>query len=154
MANWTKKLGKVASDELEAGEELRSAVFLQPAGTTTKMVARGVGGVVGGALAARSGGTATELVTDSGRAATMPDAATVLGLTDRRLLVYGHSSLSGKPKGLKLTMPVDDLAGVDVEKQKATFKFVIHFVDGSASVYEAPRVSNDPAGFADAVTAR
>ena len=119
------------------------------------MVARGVGGVVGGALAARSGGdSATELITDCGRAATMPDTATVVGLTDRRLLVYGHSTLSGRPKGLKLAMPVEELRSVEVEKRRATFSFVLHFSDGSASVYEAPRVSNDPTGFADAVVSR
>lgn len=149
MANWTKKLSKVAKDDLEAGEQLRAAVFLQPSGTTTKMVATGVGGIVGGALASRTGGTATELVTDSGTAATMPDTATVLGLTDRRVLVYGHSTMSGKPKGLKSTMAASDLAAVEVEKQKATFRFVLHFTDGTASVYEAPRMANDPVEFAE-----
>lgn len=152
MANWTKKLSKVAKDDLEAGEQLRTAVFLQPSGTTTKMVATGVGGIVGGALAARKGGgTATELVTDSGVAATMPDAATVLGLTDRRVLVYGHSAMSGKPKGLKSTMAASDLVGVECEKQKATYRYVLHFADGTASVYEAPRMANDPEGFAQIV---
>ena len=152
MANWTKKLSKVAKDDLEAGEQLRAAVFLQPSGTTTKMVATGVGGIVGGAIASRKGGaTATELVTDSGTAATMPDAATVLGLTDRRVLVYGHSMMSGKPKGLKSTMPASELTAVEFEKQKATYRYVLHFADGTASIYEAPRMANDPEAFAEIV---
>ncbi len=155
MASWTKKIGKAAQGELEPGERIIEGVFLQPAGTTGRSVARGVGGVVGQALASKvGGGTATELVTDAGVAATMPEAATVLGLTDRRLLVFGHSSLSGRPKGLKLTLPTADLVRVEVDKQKATYRFVMHFGDGTASIYEAPRTSNDPEAFAEAVDAR
>ena len=155
MANWTKKVNKAAQGELEPGEQIIEAVFLQPSGTTGQTVGMGVGGLVGKAITSKMGGdTATELVTDSGHAATMPTTPTVLGLTDRRVLVYGHSSLSGKPKGFKMAFPSSDLAAVEVDKQKATYRFVLHFSDGTASVYEAPRVANDPEAFAAAVAAR
>jgi hypothetical protein len=154
MASWTKKISKVAP--LEPGERLVEGVLLQPSGTTGQMVAKGVGGMIGKAVASKlGGGTATELVTDSGIAATMPTTkTTVLGLTDRRLLVFGHGSLSGKPKDLELAIPTDDLVSVDVEKQKATYRFVLHFADGTSSIYEAPRLANDPEAFAAAVAAR
>jgi hypothetical protein len=154
MANWTKKISKAAGDDLEPGERVISGVFLQRSGTMGQSVAMGVGGLVGKAVASKlGGGTATALVTDAGIAATMPDTATVLGLTGRRVLVYGHAALSGKPKDLKLSIPVSDVDWVEVDKQRATFRFVLHFRDGSASVYEAPRVSNDPEAFAEALAA-
>jgi hypothetical protein len=155
MADWTKKISKVAGDDLEPGETVIEGVFLQPSGTTGASVARGVGGLVGSAIASKlKSDTSEALVSDRGIAATMPAAATVLGLTDRRVLVYGHATLSGKPKELKLSIPRADLASVEVEKQKATYRFVLHFADGSASAYEAPRMSNDPEAFAAAVAAR
>ena len=152
MANWTKKLNKVAATDLEPGERVIAGVFLQRAGTTGQAVAIGVGGLVGKAIASKVGGnTITELVTDRGIAANMPETATVLGLTKRRVLVYGHASLSGKPKELKMSIPVSDVTWVEVDKQRATFRFVLHFSDGTSSVYEAPRVSNDPGAFAEAL---
>ena len=72
-------------------------------------------------------------------------------MTRQRLLVFGYSQMGGKPKGLKSTMPAGDLVRVDVEKQKATYSFVLHFSDGTGSVFEAPRLANDPEGFAAAV---
>lgn len=149
MANWTKKLTKAAAADLEPGEEVRSALFLQPAGTTTRLVARGLAGVVGAAIASRSGGGGgSDLVTDAGIAASLPDQPVVVGLTGRRVLVFGHSSLSGKPKGLLLALGLDQLARVDTEPQKATWAVVLHFADGTASVREAPRLGNDPQEFA------
>ena len=117
-------------------------------------IGTGVGGMLGKAAASKLGGgsdTMTELVTDSGIAASFPGEPTVLGLTDHRLLVFGYSQLGGKPKGLKSTLPATDLVSVETEKQKATHRFVLHFGDGTASVFEAPRMANDPEGFAAAV---
>jgi hypothetical protein len=110
--------------------------------------------MLGKVAASKLGGgsdTMTELVTDSGIAASFPSEPTVLGLTGHRLLVFGYSQLGGKPKGLKSTLPATDLASVETEKQKATHRFVLHFRDGTASVFEAPRMANDPEGFAAAV---
>ena len=87
-------------------------------------------------------------------AAQLPDEQIWLGLTPARLLVWGHGTMSGKPKGLKLTVPSTDLVGVDLEKQKTTYAAVLRFADGSAKVYEAPKMFNDPEAFASAVNDR
>lgn len=157
MANWNKKVNKAANGELQPGEQIVASVFLQPSGTMGQAVGRGVGGVVGKAVASKVSGTAPEvdeLVSDSGIAASLPNEPTVLGLTGHRLLVFGYSQFGGKPKGLKSIHDANLLASVDTEKQKATHRFVMHFTDGTASVFEAPRVANDPEGFAAAVNAR
>jgi hypothetical protein len=153
MANWNKKVSKAAKDDLAPGEEIVASVFLQPTGTMGKAVGHGVGGLIGRAVASKlGGGTDTiELVTDEGIAARFPAEPTVLGLTPGRLLVYGYSSLGGKPKGLKQVLSSGDLSAVELDKQKATYRCVLHFGDGTAAIFEAPRVANDPEAFAAAV---
>lgn len=153
MANWNKKIGKAAKGELHPGEEIVAGVFLQPAGTMGQAVAKGAGGVVGKALVgARSGGSGD--AEPVGRANEFANEATVLGLTPSRLLVFGYSQLGGKPKGLRQALPASALAQVEVAKQKATYRFEMTFDDGSTSVFEAPRLGNDPEAFAAAVNGR
>ena len=157
MASWTKKLNKVSQADLDPGEELIAAVFLQPAGTMGKAVGSGVGGILGKAVASKMGdssGSSAELVTDSGIAATIDDNPSVLGLTNQRVLLYSYGSMSGKPKELKMSIPANELAAIDTEKQKATHKLIMRFSDGSAKAFEAPRVNNDPEGFAATVNSR
>ena len=154
MANWNKKITKAAKGELHPGEEIVAGVFLQPAGTMGQAVAQGAGGVLGKALAAKNGAAADTAVMEAGTAAEFPNEATVLGLTQSRLLVFGYSQMGGKPKGLKQAMTADVLASVETEKQKATYRFEMTFSDGSTSVFEAPRLGNDPEAFAAAVNGR
>lgn len=158
MANWEKKIKSGGGKDLHPGENLLGGVMLNPSGTTTKMVATGVGGIVGAAIAdkmrdgsGRDGGDGEELVSDAGLAAQLPDERIWLGLTPTRLLVWGHSTLSGKPKGLKTTLQRSDLVRVELEKMKATYSATLRFADGTAKVYEAPKMLNDPEGFAAAV---
>ncbi len=152
MANWNKKITKAAKGELHPGEEIVAGVFLQPAGTMGQAVAQGAGGIVGKAIAAKKGAGGDVVVADAGTAADFPNEPTVLGLTQSRLLVFGYSQFGGKPKGLKQTLPADVLSVVELEKQKATYRFEMTFSDGSSSVFEAPRLGNDPEAFAAAVS--
>ena len=89
MAGWEKKIRKSVSGDLIADEELRGGVFVQPFGMTGNMMATEIGGMIGKALA-RSKGDADEPIV--GHASTLPDERLVLGLTDHRLVVWGHSS--------------------------------------------------------------
>lgn len=154
MANWKKKISKAAKGDLQPGEEIVAGVFLQPAGTMGQAVAKGAGGVLGKALVAAKGDSNGAATTIAGVAEAFPDEPTVLGLTQGRLLVFGYSSLGGKPKGLKHSFPADVLSSVAVDKQKATYRFEMTFDDGSTSVFEAPRLANDPEAFAAAVNER
>lgn len=151
MANWNKKISKAAKSELQPGEEIVAGVFLQPAGTMGQAVAKGAGGVIGKALVAAHGDAGRVTTAVAGVADSFPNEPTVLGLTQSRLLVFGYSTLGGKPKDLKRSLPARALSSVTVEKQKATYRFEMTFDDGSTSVFEAPRLGNDPEAFAAAV---
>lgn len=128
-ATWAVKLDQAARDVLDTDEHVLAALFVLPTATSC----------TASALAARHDGDVI--------ASTMPVTASVLGLTERRLLVYGHSSLSGKPEGLKLSLPACDLRRVDIEERSATCRFVLRFGDGSRATYEAPSRLNDPGPF-------
>jgi hypothetical protein len=153
MADWNKRISKAAKDELQPGEEIVAAVFLQPAGTMGQAVARGAGGAVAKAVIAGRGGDGGQTAVDGAIAREFHDVATVLGLTQHRLLVFGYSSLTGKPKGFKHSLPAHALRSVSVEKQKATYRFQMAFEDGSSCLFEAPRLGNDPEAFAAIVNA-
>jgi hypothetical protein len=49
----------------------------------------------------------------------------------------------GRPKGLVLAVPVTQVAGVEADKGKASYKITTWFTDGSAVGYEAQRIGND-----------
>lgn len=152
MADWTKKISKVAGDVLQPGEQLREGMFVQASGTTSHLMARSLGGIAGAAIAAKLRTKDDGSIdSTSGTAGAMPDGPIVLGLTDQRLLVFSHSKLSGKPKDLVHSLTKADLAAVDVQKGTATSKVTLVFADGTAKQYEAPRIGNDPDAFAAAV---
>lgn len=151
MADWTKKASKALRNDLQPGETVDRAVFLQPCGTMGAAVSKGVGGMVGKAIGDQFR-TGSDLPADEGIAAQVGEAPLVLVLTNQRLLVTGYSSLSGKPKELKASFSRADLVDVQTVKQKASHHVVARFSDGTAREYEAPRLANDAEGFAAAVT--
>ena len=145
---WTKKINKACKNDFEPGEELIAGVFVQPMGTTSKLMVKEVGDLVGKLVV---GSTDTEDNASQGHASALPDERLVLGLTDQRLMVWGHSQLSGKPKGFKMALPATEVASVQFEKLKTIYAFVLEFADGSSKLFEAPRMMNDPEAFATAV---
>lgn len=155
MANWVKKIEKAVGGDLQPGEQVRAGVVVQPVGTAKKAMARGVGGLAGAAIASRMGkggedaGEATSGIADE-----FPESQLVLGITSTRLAVWGHSTMSGKPTGLKLSIPLGDVLGIETEPGKVTHRVTIRFADGSAAVFEAGRVGNDVEEFAAAIPAR
>ena len=152
--DWAKKITKAVGGDLAADEQVEAGLFLQPGGTTGRMMGASLGGVVGAAVAGaaqRKREDSATAVLDEGLAAGFPKERIVLGLTSRQMYVWGHSSLSGKPKGLKMTMPLGDVARVDVDKGKLSSSVTIHFTDGSGAVFEAPKLT-DPEGFAAALS--
>ena len=143
MANWVKKINKAVGSDIAAGETLLEGVILQPSGMMGGLMAKSLGGLVGSAVrAAVRTDDSGALVTDAGIAAGFPNDTLILGLTDRRVLGWSHSSMTGKPKELKVAIPRSDLADLQVEKKTATYTVVLVFSDGTAKVYEAPRVNN------------
>ncbi len=151
MADWTKKITKAVGGDIAADEQLEDGLFLNPSGTTTGLMARQMGGLVGAAIAGKvqkNRSEASELVTDSGLAAEWPEHPVVVGLTGRRMILWSHSQMSGKPKEKVGEIPLEQVARFDVEKNKATYAATIHFSDGTAKVLEAPKIQNKPERFA------
>ena len=151
MANWEKKIRWGGGKDLLPDEELVGGMLVNPYGMTGKMMLKEIGGVVGSALADKGRTPSEGLVTDEGIAAEFPEDRIWIALTTKRLLVWGHSTMSGKPKGLKLTLEASDLEAVELTKLKTAHAVVLRFRDGTGRVYEAPKLFNDPEGFAAAV---
>ena len=106
--------------------------------------------VVGAAIATRvmKGG---EVDSTIGVAAQIPNEPLVLGVTDRRLLIWGWGKMMGKPKDLKFTFALSEIAGMEIEPKKASVAVALIFSDGSGITREAPKLANDPEGFAAAL---
>jgi hypothetical protein len=142
MGNWAKKIEKHVGDDLQPGERLLQGAFVQPLGTSKQMMARSLGGIAGAAIAAKMRGKQGP---DAGPGIgdEFPSTPLVLGITDQRLIAWGHSTMLGRPKGLVLAVPVTQVAGVEADKGKASYKITTWFTDGSAVGYEAQRIGND-----------
>jgi hypothetical protein len=155
MSKNLKKIKSGAKSDLRPNETVWAGIFLNPDGFTKKLVAKEVAGVVGAGIAARRGTTGTpdepELVTDRGIAALFPETRIWVAVTNQRTLVWGHSVLSGKPKGLLAELPATAIQLVDLEPRTATFRTTLRFSDGTAMRYEAPKLMNDPESFAAAL---
>lgn len=142
MVDWSKKVKKACADEL-GDEQILGALFVQPSGAMASAIGMGVGGVVGSlvAEATRQDGSSVD-----GLAAEIPSKNVVLALTPTRLLVFGHSQLSGKPKGLEVGIPAGRIVDMVMEAGKVSSKLAIAFDDGSVKIFEAPKLG-DPAAF-------
>jgi hypothetical protein len=153
MGNWANKISKAAAGELQPGEQVVAGMFVQPLGSSSRMVGAATGGLVGAALASKlrtkDDGT---LVSDTGSAASLPDQKLAIGLTDRRLLVYSFGGLMGKPKELLTSLDRSALAGVDVQNGKLANRVTLVFADGSGKMYEAPRMNSGTDDFVRAAS--
>ncbi len=149
MVDWVKKVQKACSGDI-GPETVTGALFVQPSGNMASAIGMGVGGVVGSIVA---GATHTDLSTSDGVAAQIPSKNVVLALTATKMLVFGHSQLSGKPKGLETTIPVDRVKKMALEPGKVSSKLAVVFDDDSVKVFEAPKLGN-PEAFVTAFQAR
>ncbi len=149
MVDWVKKVQKTCSGDI-GSENVTGALFVQPSGSMASAIGMGVGGVVGSIVAEAAH---TDLSTSDGVAAQIPSKNVVLALTPTRLLVFGHSQLSGKPKGLEATIPVARVKDMALEPGKVSSKLAVVFEDDSVKVFDAPKLGN-PEAFVSAFQAR
>jgi len=155
MADWTKKIMKAVGGDLAADEQLEDGMFVNPAGTTAGMLGVQAGGVIGAAIAtkAQMGKDATStIVSNAGRATGWPAKPVVVGLTSRRMILWSHGQMSGKPKEFIGDIPLSEIAGIDVDKHRATFSVTVRFTDGGGVELEAPKIANKPERFAATFT--
>ncbi|MCP3999045.1 MAG: hypothetical protein GY722_28880 [bacterium] len=149
MVDWAKKITKACSGDIQADEQIEAGVFVQPSGAMGKSLGSQLGGIAGLVAVSRSQEKkrdAMDIKTDEGIGLVLGSGRRVVGLTSRRMLIWGHSQLSGKPKGLEAALPLDDLLSISHEKGKLATKMVFEFSDGSGAVVEAAKLGN-PDGF-------
>lgn len=148
MVDWAKKINKACSGDIEADEQIEAGVFVQPAGAMGKSLGSQLGGIAGLVAVTRSQEKkrdAMDIRTDTGTGAKLGDGRHVIGMTSRRFLIWGHSQLSGKPKGLDLAIPLEDLVSLSHEKGKIATKMVFEFSDGSGAIVEASNIGKPEA---------
>ena len=75
----------------------------------------------------------------------------MLGLSTQRLLVFGHSAMSGRPKGLNASIPLEQIQSIDVDQGKLAGKMLITFVDGTSVDFDVVKTAG-PGPFADKFT--
>lgn len=144
MADLVKKLNK-AGVGLHPGEAIIAAMVLHPRGMAKRVAVGGaLGAAIGSRLSKNDDGT---IVSDRGTAAQMPDGPLLIGLTAERALVYSQSGFSGKPKGVELTVPRSEIAGIEVAKDKIGAPVTLAFSDGTGRLYETPMNNKNVAAF-------
>lgn len=145
MVDWAKKITKACSGDIEADEQIEAGLFVQPAGAMGKSLGSQLGGIAGLVAVTRNQEKKRDTMdirTDTGNGKQLGDGRHVVGLTSRRFLIWGHSTLSGKPKGLDLEIPLDDLVSISHEKGKIVTKMVFEFSDGSGAIVDASNIGN------------
>ena len=163
MVNFAKKIEKHRDQDLHPGETIQAAVIGQPSGSFGRQMGVQLGGVIGAVAAERRNKKRAEAAADEAAATGAPDEgglaaqvpggeAIVLGLSVQRLLVFGHSKLSGRPTDLKAAFPIDQVESVSSEKKKLTSSMAVRFSDGSAIDFEIVRPAK-PGPFVDAFAA-
>lgn len=144
MAAYTPKLAKVAKDVLEPGETLLAGARAMTKGATKSIIAGAAGAVAGGAAGVAVAGAVSGKEAEEGRKqakdAGLGDAAQVaVGLTDRRLLVWKRSGLSGKAKDLIGEIPVSRIAKIEGRDSGSKLKpddLSVGLSDGSTVDFE------------------
>ena len=146
MPNFTKKVYRVKAAELHPGEEVLGATYGLPPGEVTRMVSRGVAGVIGSVAAkaaTRKSGDGDEAAPrDRGLAGHIPsDRGFVLAVTPLRLLVYEFGQMKGIPKDLVAEYPLSDLSDISAEKMKLVYRVRVDFADGTAASFDVQRMA-------------
>lgn len=144
------KVEMIAQEALAPGESVVIAVRVLTKGTVGGVAAAATGGAIGiiaSSKMAESTGRAVE-------AAGFPsDPQQVLALTDRSLLFVNRSSLSGQPKELRWSVPLEEVA--DVRHEKGRMGDHLHLVLRSGAEISYTCVKVDPgAEFAQAAIDR
>jgi hypothetical protein len=146
--SYTKKLAAVAGAVLEPDETLLAGVRGMSKGSTKGIVGTAAGGVAGGAigtiLGQRAGKDARQEGAEQAESAglgTLPPQLAV-GLTQKRLLIFSRSPVSGKAKDLVAEIPRDRISHLDGEDKGklAPNRLTVHLKDGASVDFEIVRL--------------
>lgn len=142
MVDFSKKVKAHRSDVLHPGEEVVAAINALPPGSTKRAIGFGIGGAVGGVIAAAGQrGKEGDGDGEGGAAARIPAGKNVvLAVTPLRFLVFEHKMVSGNPGELFAEFPLRDVS-VEAEKRKLTHLVTLGFSDGTSVAFEMPRAA-------------
>ncbi len=95
-------------------------------GTFGRQLGTQLGGVVGAVASARADrkraaettDEQADLLGDGGLAAQITVSPAVIGISAQRVLVFGHSKLSGRPQDLDVAFPLQEIDAVTTEKKE------------------------------------
>lgn len=142
MSRYTDALRKVAETELEPGEQLLAGVRAMSAGATARIVTSAAGSAVGGAVGLLVTGRLRGRGRAGEQAAQLPEQVAI-GLTDRRLLIFSRSALTGRAKHLVTQVRRADIAAIDGEDSGSKLRpdrLTVRLVDGSKIDFEVVKV--------------
>ena len=153
MADVAQRLTALASDRLADGERVVAGTRCSPRGSTKRRaMGAGAGGLIGALVATKGDGPADHVLYGE---ALPHDMA--MGLTDRRILIYAVSTLSGRTTKVLRDIPLSQVD--DVEHDEGRFigrrivRFSLRFIDGSELALEAPSGAKNAQAFCQAVGA-
>ncbi len=152
MMDFAKKIRKSCADDLLPDEEVLAGTFVQPRGAISRQVTYGMIGGIVGAVAGQKMAERTAKDAPSpteGFSVDIPAGKAVLGLTNKRFLVFGHSTWSGKPTDLNAAFDLDQIQSLTIETGKLTGKMVVTFADSTAIDFDVVKTSK-PEPFVDA----
>ncbi len=134
MAKTVDVLKSLCEPHLEPGEEFLGGTRVNQKGMAKAAAGFGIGGAIGGGIAAAATSKNRAAQTDAGFPTT-PQLA--FGLTDRRLLVFNRSVMSGKPKDLLASVALAEIASSHFEPAKLVPKLHLVLTSGAEVGFEA-----------------
>ena len=150
-----KTLVKLLDGNLESDENVEMGIRVNLKGTALGVglsALAGVGGVVavaGTVLGANKSKESDDQAASSGIEFARQMA---LVLTNKRMIFFNRSSLSGKPKEIIGILPYDQIKGVEYSKGSLMNKLILNFDEDRNLELEAVKIDNT-SGFVDALSA-
>jgi hypothetical protein len=141
MGDIASAMNKVASDVLGPGEQIEVGTKCAPIGMIkSRALSGGLAGVVGMLVHAKLKKTPDHALQGEALPRDM-----ALGLTDRRVVVFGLSTMTGAVAKVQGSIDVAQLAGVDIDEARVfgmikLVRFSLRLADGSTLALEASGV--------------
>ena len=125
MAKITKVLQKLTAAHLSDGETLMIGLRVNLKGTALGVgLSAGIGGVLGAVAASKTMENGIKQAEEAGIPFTQQMA---LGLTERRIILWSRSQMSGKPKQIIGEIPLSAINDVTFEKGKIGDQIELQF---------------------------
>ena len=136
MANITKRVNKKIAERLDAGEEVRVAILVEPKGTYGKG-AFALAAAPGLILRRQARKAAEDREAEGGMAAGFPTRSCVVAATNRRVLVIESNGLTFKET--LMDVPLGSMLVGEIGKSGMGHRIQLVFSDGTSVAVDAQR---------------